>query len=523
MEILIVDDEQIAIQGISMIADWGKLGIDKIWTALSIAEARAVLTEEKIDILLCDIEMRNENGLYLIDWVRKNYEHVKCIVVTGHVNFAYTRKSVELHVTDYLSKPVQERQLSDAIRKAAAQIRAEEEKNIEYSSSRAAIESQFFRRLLQEERAYTRAQIETEMKKQAVSMPVRSSYVMLFLKVREWNPQYDVLERKRVLFSMMTTLQQKYLRQIRIWGSRLSDDAFVVCFVAGDKRLSEAVRKKSEKFIGYCRDYFCCDVCVYIQEQVSIETFARTLSRMEKYDSYNLICNYGVLDVPEEIKQDRPFVYPDYNIWQLFLEEAAYDNLQEDIAKYIDSDYFRQGISPERMEKLIHDFKAMLVQFLAGPERSYDVIRENAEIRKLEQGAALSADRCRRWMSACIDGIAAYHSRQNREENVVDIICRYIDERPGEEISRDTLAELVYLSPDHMTRVFKKEKGMTITDYIVEQKMKRAAALLEKTEFSISYIAAETGYSNISHFSGAFKKMRGMTPSEYRKQKHGSA
>lgn len=87
MELLIVDDEAIAIQGISMVLNWGELDIETVWTATTIQEAKDIIKEENVSIILCDIEMRSENGLHLVEWVNQNYPEIQCIIVTGPCEF----------------------------------------------------------------------------------------------------------------------------------------------------------------------------------------------------------------------------------------------------------------------------------------------------------------------------------------------------------------------------------------------------------------------------------------------------
>ena len=68
------------------------------------------------------------------------------------------------------------------------------------------------------------------------------------------------------------------------------------------------------------------------------------------------------------------------------------------------------------------------------------------------------------------------------------------------------------LSPDYMTRIFKAEMGVSLKEYIIQQKMKHAQVMLRTTTLPINFIAAKVGYSNFSHF---FRKQTGSTFSNY--------
>ena len=85
-----------------------------------------------------------------------------------------------------------------------------------------------------------------------------------------------------------------------------------------------------------------------------------------------------------------------------------------------------------------------------------------------------------------------------------------------DELRREELAEAVHLNPDYMARLFKKETGMNLKDYIIQQKMQEAQSLLCTTNLPISLIAAKVGYTNFGHFSTSYKKFYHKTPQEER-------
>lgn len=85
-------------------------------------------------------------------------------------------------------------------------------------------------------------------------------------------------------------------------------------------------------------------------------------------------------------------------------------------------------------------------------------------------------------------------------------------------ISREELARHVYLSPDYMTRIFKRATGKTLSEYIGEVKLNKAKQLLVDTDEPVSNIAVSLAYVNFSYFSKVFKAGTGMSPKEYRKR-----
>ncbi len=103
----------------------------------------------------------------------------------------------------------------------------------------------------------------------------------------------------------------------------------------------------------------------------------------------------------------------------------------------------------------------------------------------------------------------------NEKEDIVDVITKYIGSHISESMSVEGLANMVYVSPDHLTRSFKKRFNLTVSDYIMQQRMLMAGELLEKTNMSVTMVSAEVGYGNYSYFIKLFKKFFGKTPREY--------
>ena len=94
----------------------------------------------------------------------------------------------------------------------------------------------------------------------------------------------------------------------------------------------------------------------------------------------------------------------------------------------------------------------------------------------------------------------------------IDYIYSHIKER----ITIEALAEYVQLSPSHLSRLFKKEAGMTVNDYVREKKIEKAQNLLKYCDYSMIDIATYLSFSSQSHFIQTFKRLVGMTPKKYR-------
>lgn len=92
----------------------------------------------------------------------------------------------------------------------------------------------------------------------------------------------------------------------------------------------------------------------------------------------------------------------------------------------------------------------------------------------------------------------------------------YIYEHLHEKLSVKEIAAQIGLSADYYAKLFYKEMGITVKDYVAEAKISTAANMLVYSEYTYLEIALALGYSSQSAFIDIFKKYRGMTPKEYR-------
>lgn len=110
--------------------------------------------------------------------------------------------------------------------------------------------------------------------------------------------------------------------------------------------------------------------------------------------------------------------------------------------------------------------------------------------------------------------------RTLKKENVVSLHVRrcidYIYEHLHEELTLTLLADHVGLNPSYLSKLFSKEKGMSIKSFIIQAKVSTAENLLRYSDFSCLEISLALGFSSQSAFISVFKKINGMTPKKFR-------
>lgn len=101
---------------------------------------------------------------------------------------------------------------------------------------------------------------------------------------------------------------------------------------------------------------------------------------------------------------------------------------------------------------------------------------------------------------------------------VIQDVQQLIEKKFSEkDFSLQDASEHVNLSPQHLSRIFKKEKGVTFIDYLTSVRIRKAIELFQDGDLKIYDVAERTGYATQHYFSNVFKKNLGVSPAEYRK------
>ncbi len=106
------------------------------------------------------------------------------------------------------------------------------------------------------------------------------------------------------------------------------------------------------------------------------------------------------------------------------------------------------------------------------------------------------------------------------QNKYVNSILKYINDNITNPLSLTDVCQSVHLSKEYVARVFKKEMGITVTDYIIQQKLDLAKNMLLSNEISLRNISEKVGYQDYNYFSRLFKKHYGISPLKMKKQLH---
>ena len=99
---------------------------------------------------------------------------------------------------------------------------------------------------------------------------------------------------------------------------------------------------------------------------------------------------------------------------------------------------------------------------------------------------------------------------------LVQKVITCIDTDITADLSLKTQAKLLNVNPSYLSTLFRKETGVTLTDYVNQKRVERAKQLLKAGNTQIQTVAQNCGMLDVNYFTKIFKKYTGVTPKEYR-------
>lgn len=116
------------------------------------------------------------------------------------------------------------------------------------------------------------------------------------------------------------------------------------------------------------------------------------------------------------------------------------------------------------------------------------------------------------------DDILESKEPQNKQIHFIEKSIKYIHNNYKEKLPLQLVASYVFVNPQYFSRIFKKEIGVSYTDYVNKLKIEYACKLLKTTNYPAYRIASECGFSDPSYFNRVFVQQMKMTPKVYRRK-----
>lgn len=487
MKLLIVDDQSTVVQGLLHCTNWAAMGFTVVDTALNAVDAKASLLRQEAEVMLCDIEMPMESGLDLLDWLRQRGMTTRCIFLTAHAEFRYAQEALRLGGFDYIMQPAPYEQVADAVSRALENVKEE----------RAALELQ------------SRGAVFDDQKKEIVETMLRG-----FLLSNAPGSSLTAFEELSLVPRQERECWVALMQPLR-WKQGEEPWELSLLSTAVGNMSSEVFTPLQVLSVTVAIPAEQCLVLV-LQSRVEgpqpFEQASEIYQKLLQQRSENVALKGGVLLGRPAEKAPEVFRIPQIGAWQKLLQAGCAQAMEQEACQLLDKLTANNQLNSQTLRYFYQDFMQMLFS-LPEKKRQDDMFREPEALELYRNGMKTVPD-----MKALVHYVASVWDSETEENSrsTVEIIMAYIAEHLENELRREELAEAVHLNPDYMARLFKKETGLNLKDYIIQQKMQEAQSLLCTTNLPISLIAAKVGYTNFGHFSTSYKKFYHKTPQEER-------
>ena len=270
MNILIVDDEVIVVNLLKKHIDWQSLGMNEVFTAYTAMDAREIVSGNKIDIIVCDIEMPQENGLFFLAWVRESFPDIVKIILTGYPDFKYAQDAINIGVVKYLLKPVGFEELSETVRLAADEINKRKNEKLQISSGRQQEpkreEKIFYTNLLTGDILPFPEFIDKALKMGCLNREELDPKGLVYIRLA--GAQVEMKNNSILLFALSNIAEELFpdITEVHLW-----DNIFWIVKTEHDRT---QLYEMCELFMSKLKDRFPGEIFAYFIYHISLETLS---------------------------------------------------------------------------------------------------------------------------------------------------------------------------------------------------------------------------------------------------------
>lgn len=524
LQLLIVDDEKHAVEGIRSGVAWDRLGIEGVFTAMTVRQAKEIFERERIDIMLCDIEMPQATGLELAEWVRERYPQTATIFLTCHADFRYAKQALQLGSFDYVLKPVPFPELESIIRKAAEKIRKDSEQ-AQYSQyghywfqQQPLLIERFWLDILSQTIPASRESVKRAAAERNIPYAEGMTFVPVLINIQRWHKPLNLRDEKILEYALKNSAEEMLIGSERSGHILSLEGGSLLAIVSpdGTADIVKTLQASCERFIEACRRYFYCDLSCYLGEAVHGFEMYAMVKRLRENEASNVAYNNRVFLLSGVPLPAAPKALPDMGVWAAMLLDGKYVQVMEETDEFLVKRLKQDQLDASFLRQFYQDFQQTLYYALQTKGiQAHQLFGDPASL-EYAAGAVRSLTGFLEWMRHAVGKAMDYARSIEQSRSVIERVMAYIKLHIAEDLSREDIANHVYLNPDYLTRIFKKETGMAVSDYLFQERLKLAQELLTKTDMPIGAVASHIGYANFSHFSRMFKKHLLLNPNEYR-------
>ena len=536
MKVFLVEDEYIVREGIKNNIDWEKNGYDFCGEASDGELAFPMISEKRPDIVITDIRMPFMDGIELSRMIKEEYPEIKIIILSGHEEFEYAKAAIQIGVEEYLLKPINGDELLQVVNRVAQKIKEENESRETLQEGEGDENFEYAKRQLLSSLIDDNASLSDAMeqgKKIHLNL-MAQCYNIMMLKLQRKNKEQGFSQRILELYKTMEdTLKEQDGQSIMF--DRAPEGKVILFMGSG----VEEIRRNMDVFARQFREILPEYEDVTYFGSVGVPVM-RLRELGESYEAASHGFSYRFLTEPNQIvdnhtvfdqaRNEKKFSCSigsvdiqnlDKQKIESFLKGGEMDEIHFFVEEYMkntgdagkNSMIFRQYIVMDMFFAASH----FLTQITDGREQLGEPFESPEQMQKIVSDLEATVV----YIKELFTKVMQVRDAQTTEHNsdVVENAKKYISENyHDEELTLNTVAHEVNVSPNHLSAMFSQKTGQTFVKYLTDVRMHRAKELLKCTSKRSNEICEEVGYRDPHYFSHLFKKNVGCSPIQYRER-----
>lgn len=523
MTVLLVDDQISILSGLISGLDWDNLGITSIKTADNASQAKVILKQEPVDIVLCDIEMPGENGLSLLRWARKQGMDFICVFLTSHADFLYAKEAIQLNCFDYILQPARYDQIQATVSKAIARAKTSGiEKQLEQFGAVAKNHAAgLFQNLFSDwigGKPLAIPALQSVLRQLGQELLEDNECFFIWAHLLRWHAEiWSTHDWVYALNNMMTELYAPPGYGVLCFSIDHASLGWFLYAPGGRFQQPENVLTPLNDVYGAITGHLSCDFAFYTTPVTPLYKTDGLSSLLQDAKRNNVLLESGIFRPTRRL--DRVYVDKFLDImqlrrWESLLAEGQGQSAIDEVCGYLDLIAKRGAINQE----VLHGFWIQFQQAVLGAARSLS-LNPHEIVVLLEEGAkAQSLQEVKTAIQALVKCFLSTDAPVVHGKHMVERVSKYVEDHMNQPLSITDIATHFFLNPDYLSRMFKNETGNSLKEYIINQKMQSARMLLRTTLLPVNVIASKLGYDNYSYFSQVYRKTMGVSPKDERKE-----
>ncbi|MFC7677656.1 response regulator [Paenibacillus sp. GCM10028914] len=517
MNVLVVDDQYDVVQGVIAGVNWQELHIDNVYPTYGPDEARAILHTNQVHIMLCDIEMPLENGLELFKWVKTQYPAIECIFLSSYSEFEYAQEAIQLGCFDYILQPARYENIQASIERAIHKIHADThmQQIYEYGAYWRQNEEFLLENCIRSfmlDPGKQPQQLLRDLSNIHISVSPHTQFCSVLIQLTSANKEPVKYELRHVLTKLIEPFE---LNLLFVQLDRVNYLALLYTEGVFDVHITDLMKP----FITAIQNELGCSAACYVSDigqPDKLKLHYKSLIHMRQQN----VALYSKVFTMQQLNQIKENFYsiPDMQNWSILISHGSSKTVRDQIHSYLLQQKQLGNMSAEFLARFHQDF----IQLFLTAANHMKLEVNNIFFEQYPYAdyiqAYTSLDKMIDLVNFTLDYIEVHATEASKIQSPIEKAIDYINQNIEKNFSRAEVAEAIYLNPEYLSRLFKKEKGISLNDFIVTRKMEISKSLLTSTHIPVHIIASKVGYSNFSYFSQVFKKHCGLTPIEYRQQ-----